>query len=803
MYILLLLAGAFVVPLRAEESNSDQLKELLGLIQNAGPEQNILENINLPENVFLNISQYLEKYGYPLETHQVETEDGFTLILHRIPASESISKNNPAVLFAPPLMSSSIDWVNHGSNYSLGLLLSDLDYDIWLLNPRGTRYSMTHNTLNSTQKKFWSYSFHEKGYYDTAVSIDYVLNLTGQQKVTVVGYSEGTSALLALAAARPEYNEKINLIVLLSPIGYMGGVTSPIALFQVKYMTEIKALLEAVNFHAIPYAKWVSELLVAICSIDGSGETCAAALGPLVGYDTEEVDLDYLLIFISDKPSGLALQELYHYGQEILSDSFQQYDYGVVENLLHYGTPEPPTYNVSQITAPVAAYYAKNDFLASIEDVEKLLGELPNIADEYLVEILLGALIAPLNSYKTEDFNAQEFIASLKSTTSEILDLLDVPEDAFLNISQYLEKHGYPFESHHVLTDDGYIVTLHRIPAITSGFGENIDRVNPAVLFVPPMLCSSIDWVSRGANESLGLLLSDLDYDVWLLNTRGTRYSMLHQNLNITGKEFWNFSFHEKGYFDVAASIDYILNSTGLQKITAIGYSEGTSALLALTSTRTEYLEKLNLISLLSPIGYMGGVTSPIPVLAVSFLNALETLPDLLKLYGIPHEELLSELLVSVCVVADFEEVCLQTLGLLIGFDSDEIALDYLLTLISDKPSGISFKQLFHYGQEMRADAFQQFDYGSKNNMAFYGSSKPPAYNVSAINVPVAVYYAKNDFFAALEDVEKLVGELPIVAESHLIEYDKFTHLDFIAAFDINRILYDKVIATIQNHNFL
>uniref|UniRef100_A0AAR5QJB3 Protein spaetzle n=1 Tax=Dendroctonus ponderosae TaxID=77166 RepID=A0AAR5QJB3_DENPD len=804
MYILLLLAGAFVVPLRAEESNSDQLKELLGLIQNAGPEQNILENINLPENVFLNISQYLEKYGYPLETHQVETEDGFTLILHRIPASESISKNNPAVLFAPPLMSSSIDWVNHGSNYSLGLLLSDLDYDIWLLNPRGTRYSMTHNTLNSTQKKFWSYSFHEKGYYDTAVSIDYVLNLTGQQKVTVVGYSEGTSALLALAAARPEYNEKINLIVLLSPIGYMGGVTSPIALFQVKYMTEIKALLEAVNFHAIPYAKWVSELLVAICSIDGSGETCAAALGPLVGYDTEEVDLDYLLIFISDKPSGLALQELYHYGQEILSDSFQQYDYGVVENLLHYGTPEPPTYNVSQITAPVAAYYAKNDFLASIEDVEKLLGELPNIADEYLVEsekfshldfflgkhtrnvlyervlsviqkynpvclsnaqamywvlVLLGALIAPLNSYKTEDFNAQEFIASLKSTTSEILDLLDVPEDAFLNISQYLEKHGYPFESHHVLTDDGYIVTLHRIPAITSGFGENIDRVNPAVLFVPPMLCSSIDWVSRGANESLGLLLSDLDYDVWLLNTRGTRYSMLHQNLNITGKEFWNFSFHEKGYFDVAASIDYILNSTGLQKITAIGYSEGTSALLALTSTRTEYLEKLNLISLLSPIGYMGGVTSPIPVLAVSFLNALEifqTLPDLLKLYGIPHEELLSELLVSVCVVADFEEVCLQTLGLLIGFDSDEIALDYLLTLISDKPSGISFKQLFHYGQEMRADAFQQFDYGSKNNMAFYGSSKPPAYNVSAINVPVAVYYAKNDFFAALE--EDLVG---------------------------------------------
>lgn len=56
----------------------------------------------------------------------METEDGFTITLHRIPPSKRISNNNPPVLFAPPLMSSSFDWVNHGSNYSLGLLLSDL-----------------------------------------------------------------------------------------------------------------------------------------------------------------------------------------------------------------------------------------------------------------------------------------------------------------------------------------------------------------------------------------------------------------------------------------------------------------------------------------------------------------------------------------------------------------------------------------------------------------------------------------------------------------------------------------------------
>lgn len=38
-----------------------------------------------------------------------------------------------------------------------------------------------------------------------------------------------------------------------------------------------------------------------------------------------------------------------------------------------------------------------------------------------------------------------------------------------------------------------------------------------------------------------------------------------------------------------------------------------------------------------------------------------------------------------------------------LAFDVSWLFQDYLLTLISDKPSGISFKQLFHYGQEIRA----------------------------------------------------------------------------------------------------
>jgi hypothetical protein len=34
---------------------------------------------------------------------------------------------------------------------------------------------------------------------------------------------------------------------------------------------------------------------------------------------------------------------------------------------MYYGTPEPPSYNLSAVTAPVSLYNGKNDWLSSIK----------------------------------------------------------------------------------------------------------------------------------------------------------------------------------------------------------------------------------------------------------------------------------------------------------------------------------------------------------------------------------------------------------------------------------------------------
>lgn len=80
-------------------------------------------------------------------------------------------------------------------------------------------------------------------------------------------------------------------------------------------------------------------------------------------------------------------------------------------------------------------------------------------------------------------------------------------------------------------------------------------------------------------------------------------------------------SFHEMGYFDLPAEIDFILNKTDHTQMIYIGHSMGTTMFYVLTSQRPEYNEKLLGAISLAPVAYLSRTRSPIRYLAPFALN--------------------------------------------------------------------------------------------------------------------------------------------------------------------------------------
>ena len=63
---------------------------------------------------------------------------------------------------------------------------------------------------------------------------------------------------------------------------------------------------------------------------------------------------------------------------------------------------------------------------------------------------------------------------------------------------------------------------------------------------------------------------------------RGNIFSTEHVNrkdydANKFYSEFWNFTFHEIAIYDLPAIIQYVKGSTGFEKVTYIGHSQGTT----------------------------------------------------------------------------------------------------------------------------------------------------------------------------------------------------------------------------------
>ena len=175
-------------------------------------------------------------------------------------------------------------------------------------------------------------------------------------------------------------------------------------------------------------------------------------------------------------------------------------------------------------------------------------------------------------------------------------------------------REGYPVETHIVITEDCYILERHRIPHGKDQEAGNQTR--PVVYLQHGLLCSSADWVMGHSENSLGFILADAGYDVWLGNYRGNTYSRGHCSLQPKERAFWEFSWDQMGKFDIPAMIDKALDVSGQDKLYYIGHSMGTTGFMVMANDRPEYQDKVILANFLAPVAFVDHMKSPIKYIA-------------------------------------------------------------------------------------------------------------------------------------------------------------------------------------------
>ncbi|KAE8008039.1 hypothetical protein FH972_004588 [Carpinus fangiana] len=312
--------------------------------------------------------------GYHCSEHTVQTKDGYLLALQRVSSSRAgdmKEQRGPPVLLQHGLFMGGDVWFLDSSEQSLGFILADNGFDVWVGNVRGTRWSHGHICLSEKDKEFWDWSWQELALYDLTDMICYINSITNT-KIFVVGHSQGTIMSLA-AFTQPDVVEMVEAAALLSPISYLEHITAPFVLRMVNM--HLDQMILAMGIHQLNFrSEWGVNLLDSIC--DGHVD-CNDLLNTITGKNCcfNNSRVDFYLEYVPHPSSSKNLRHLF---QMIRKGTFSKYDYGLFKNLKLYGQPKPPVFDLGHIpkSLPLWMAYGGSDDLADVMDVQHTLKEL-------------------------------------------------------------------------------------------------------------------------------------------------------------------------------------------------------------------------------------------------------------------------------------------------------------------------------------------------------------------------------------------------------------------------------------------
>lgn len=337
---------------------------------------------------------------------------------------------------------------------------------------------------------------------------------------------------------------------------------------------------------------------------------------------------------------------------------------------------------------------------------------------------------------------------------------------------------GYVHEEHVVTTEDGYMLTLHRIlPKSVEGSAK--DATRPTIYLQHGLLTSSELFVCvTDANRCLPFVLTEHGYDVWLGNNRGNKYSQNHIGKKAKSSNFWDFSIDDFARYDIPNSIDFILDHTKAEKLSYIGFSQGTAQAFAALSLHPELNDKIGVFVALAPIMRPPGYATPILDYLIKHFPS-----TLFHVFG--RKSMLSSVVYwqSVLPTAILGKVIDISLIFLFNYHSRNITKVQKVAGYAHIYCYSSVKAVVHWSQIMRNSAFHMYeeDRRASSPVAHASLERFQRFPTDQIKTSMVLIYGDQD---TLIDISTLMEQLPDNVSVHKLE--GYEHLDILWGKDVH-----------------
>ena len=318
-------------------------------------------------------SEIVKDYGF--ENYVVLTDDFYELKLFRVQRSKPFSKKRRTVLLMHGLLDSADSWALNDNRNMVQAMLEE-DWDVWLSNNRGNKYSCDNKKINPLYKPFWLFSFQEMGKYDFPAIIKFITE-TVDDKVTIVGHSQGTTQVLASLSENIDLQKHIEQMLSAAPVAYMIGFDKDPSYYYYGATHNFLHVLMFLGYYSFfdhPIgSNYVMDKMIKFFCVKYKA-VCDFIIGHISDKDPRNLDHHQIERFLKHFPSRASIQSMEHFAQMIAKKDpeLRKFDYGKKKNLKLYGSEEPPAYDLRKISIPVYLYYGNNDLLSTEPNIRKL-----------------------------------------------------------------------------------------------------------------------------------------------------------------------------------------------------------------------------------------------------------------------------------------------------------------------------------------------------------------------------------------------------------------------------------------------